>query len=514
MRAQAHWWLVVLASTVGMLAASSPAMPAPPIADPAVITGEPPLEVHGAGPVHDPPTPVVSLAIRVPASAAPGEELEYRLCIENRSFAAAHHVVVRNPLPAHAKYVRAKPAPTTREPELSWDLGTLEACAKCEIVLVLVPTGTGDVKNCARVQFEHGQCVCTAIPKAELKLRKAGPTQAVPNESLTFQLTVTNTGEVEARDVKVTDTLPAGLAHASGKKQLLWSLGTLGPGQSRSVEYQVIARELGKHCNQAVAVAEGGLHEEVESCVTVVDLKLSVTKQGPARRYVNLPATYEFTVTNEGTSTLTNVALTDPIPEGVSFVSASHDGMLTENRVRWSLGSLEPGASRTVEVVFRAKGAGQACNRVTATADHGLSAQAEICTEFVGVSALLLEVVDIDDPVEVNGETSYLIVVRNQGSLPATKVQVTAHVPPQQQVVNVSGPSKHSQEGQAVTCQPFTLPPHAEARFTVAVRALRPGDVRFKVDLTSDILTSGPVHEDESTTLYAEPPTQREGRSL
>ena len=219
-------------------------------------------------------------------------------------------------------------------------------------------------------------------------------------------------------------------------------------------------------------------------------------------------------MTNEGTSTLTNVTLTDPVPEGLSFVNASHEGILNDNRVQWSLGTIEPGAKRTVQVVFRAKGAVNACNRVTASADHGLSAQAEICTEFLGVSALLLEVVDTEDPVEVGSETNYLIIVRNQGSLPATGVRVAAHVPEQEQVLKVTGPSVHSQEGQTITCQPFTLPPQGEARFTVSVRAMRAGNVRFKVDLTADMLTSGPVSEEESTTLYAEPSSVREGRNL
>lgn len=511
-RCRSVGWTSILAILVAMSGRANVVSAMPPVFDPdgPVIAEPAPVKIApiiGSGPVQDPPTPVVCIGVRVPASALPGEELEYRICVENQSFAAAHHVIVRNPLPAHAKYVRAKPAPSSPPgTEIVWELGTLEACGKREILLVLSPTGTGDVKNCARVQFEHGQCVCTKVPKAIIGIRKSGPSKAIPNETLTYRLTVTNTGEVDARDVNVTDALPAGLEHASGKKQLLWSIGTLAAGQSRTIEYEVVAKELGKHCNQAVVVAEGGLHEEIESCVTVVDAKLSVSKLGPTKRYVNLPATYEFTVKNEGTVALGNVTLTDPVPEGLSFVNATHDGALTENRVHWSLGGLEPGESRTVQVVFRAKGAVKACNRVTVTADHGLSAQAEICTEFVGVSALLLEVVDTEDPVEVGGETSYLIIVRNQGSLPATNVAISALVPDHEQVIKVTGPATHKQVGQSIASLPFTIPPQGEARFTIVVRARRAGDVRFKVDLTSDILTAGPVHEEESTTLYAEPP--------
>src|SRR6266404_2627120 len=150
----------------------------------------------GAEPA-DPPAPVVVLRVRVPASAAAGQELEYRICVENCSPAAAHHVLVRNPLPAGAHFVRANPEPSVREPELLWRLGTLEAGAKREIVLVLAPTGSGDVKNCARVQFEHGECVTTKVARPSLSMHKQGPTQAVLSDTLNYRLTLTNTGSAE-----------------------------------------------------------------------------------------------------------------------------------------------------------------------------------------------------------------------------------------------------------------------------------------------------------------------------
>ena len=224
MHIERRWCCLALTSVFGLLTAAVSATP-PAAYDPNWhVNAEPPLiklaPVIGVGPLLDPPTPVVSIAVRVPATAKPGEELEYHICLENQSFAAAHHVIVRNPLPPHARYVRAKPAPTAREPELVWELGTLDACAKYEILLVLSPTGTGDVKNCARVQFEHGQCVCTKVPKPRSAC-KTGPAAGVVNETLTYRLTVTKTRRGDAHDVKLTDTVPAGLEHASGKKQSL-----------------------------------------------------------------------------------------------------------------------------------------------------------------------------------------------------------------------------------------------------------------------------------------------------
>lgn len=489
-----------------------PAQPAAPLAPRPVPQPQLQPQVqytqdYGTPCPEDPPPPVVSLRIRVPANGGAGQDLEYRICIENKSSAPAHHVVVRNPLPAHARFGRAHPEPAAREPELVWNLGTLEGCACREIVLVLQPTGTGDVENCARVQFEHGQCVCTKIARPAISVRKCGPTHAVLNDVLNYQICVTNTGSTEVTGVMLTDTLAVGLEHSSGRGSLTWEVGRLAPGESRSVNYQVTAKLAGRHCNRAVATA-GNLREEAESCVLVGEARIAIDKTGPAQRYVNLPITYQIAVTNTGTTALNNVVVSDPLPGQMSFVSATQGGRLVNNQVQWSLGTLAAGATRSVDVTLRAQAAGRICNRATVTAERGLTASAEFCTTFIGVTALLLEVVDTDDPVEVGAATSYVILVRNQGTQAATNVRIEALVPNEMAVTRVTGPSDHRKQEQRVTFNPVTLQPRAEARYLIYVKPLQAGQVRFKAILTADQLTSGPVTEEESTNIYMDFPAR------
>jgi uncharacterized repeat protein (TIGR01451 family) len=514
------WVLIALAALLffpGPARAGAGSLCVPP--RPLAPTPEPPLLEAIPEPLHKPgadagglaypPTPIVVLHVRVPAGIHAGQELEYRICVENRSAAAAHHVLVRNPLPANARFVRASPEPAVREPELLWRLGTLAGGARQEIVLVLSPTSGEEVKNCARVQFEHGECVTTKIARPSLHMHKNGPTQAVLSETLHYQITLTNAGNAELSNLLVTDLLPAGLEHASGKERLSWIVGTLSPGQTQTVEYQVVAKKIGRLCNKVISTAAGGMREEMESCVTVGERKLGLTMTGPLRHYINVPARYRLTVSNPGTLPLTQVVINNSLPAETTLVGASDAGQVMKNQVQWLIGTLAPAESRTVEIQLRALMPGRICNRAMAIAEHGLTEQAEACTDFTGAPALTLSVKHTVDPVPVGGETSYCITVRNPGTKPVTRVQIVATAPEQMTVLGAGGASDNHKEGQKIIYAPLTLPPGGEASYRVDVKALRSGDVRFKVELTADQLTAGPVLQEESTTIFATLPASR-----
>lgn len=458
---------------------------------------------------QDPPTPVVSVRVRAPATQAAGQELEYRLTVENTSAAAAHHVMVRSPLPANTRFVRATPEPTAKDSEILWQLGTLEAGAKKDLTLVLAPTGGDEIKFCARVQFEHGQCVATKLIRPMLRLEKRGPTRAMVNDSLSYQLTVTNAGATELTNVLLTDILPAGLEHESRKERLSWIIGTLAAGQSQSVQYTVIARKAGQLRNRAIATAAGEVREEKESTVEVGVARLGVSMIGPNRRYVNTPATYHLRVRNEGTVALRNVVVSNPVPEHFTLQSASSAGQRSGNDLQWLIPELAPGAEQPLEVVMLAKSSGRWCNQASARAEGVEAGRAEACTDFLGQAALSLQIEDSADPVEVGASTSYTITVRNPGTTPAADVRVQATVPAQMTVLRAAGAAANEPlPNNAIAFAPVAIPAGGEAIYRIEVRADKPGDVRFKVSLTADVLrTGGPVEQEESTTIFAMLPT-------
>lgn len=461
-------------------------------------------------------TPVVTLAVRVAATSPQGQDLEYQLVVRNASNQAAHHVLVRNPLPANTRFVRAVPEPANREGgELVWQFGTLEGGATRDIRLVLAPTSAEDVRNCARVQFEHGQCVTTRIARPSFSLRKIGPAQATLNQVLNYQLLITNTGQVEVKDIVLTDLLPPGLQNATGEgNRLIWKVESLAPGQSRTFDYQVRTLQLGQHRNHAVASAAGGLRETAESLVTVAEARMKVSMTGPPVGYLNYPAAYQITVANQGGLPLSNVVIDNPTPANAQIVSASQGGQNAGNGVRWVIGPLEPGASRTVDLVLKATQVARIVNMAQATAEGGLTDRAEFETNFAGASALGADVKVTNDPVPVGGATSYEVTIRNQGMVAATNVRIRMSVPPELEITR-TGPVKFLNDAQvggpSIISEAIAIPPGGQAQFRIEAKAIKAGrgDIRINFELMATELPGGPVLKQVSTTIYNVAPAIR-----
>jgi uncharacterized repeat protein (TIGR01451 family) len=500
----------------------------------------------GGEPV-DPPVPTVVLRVRVAAVSAPDAELQYRLIVENTSPAKAHHVAVRNPLPPNVRFVRATPEPDEKPPELIWKLGTLEPNARKEIVLVVVPTGPGDVSNCARVQFEHGQCVTTRVGnapsptpspgpttpdgKAQLRVRVTGPTPSTVEvgPEITFRTDVTNVGNAVAKGVILTNKLPAGFDFSNSNPSVpgdkggvvTWTVGDILPGQTRRVSCMVLPKVTGTFAVRAEAQDAAGRTGQASSSVTVGEPKISVVVTGPKVRLVNRPATYQITISNPGTMAATNVVVVSEVTEGMSLVSATGGGRLSEERrrfdkmlnrdvsyqeVRWALGTLPPGERRVLQMVLKTSNSGRLDHRVLVTADH-LEQRADVQTEFEEATGLTSEVEGSVNVIEVGGKMTYRVRAINQGDAPAKNIGVTVVVPEQMMVLKDRLDATARVEGQRVTFAPLpALAKKTPAEFVVEVQAVKPGEARLRTEVTGDLLVSGPIKDEVITTVVAEMP--------
>jgi uncharacterized repeat protein (TIGR01451 family) len=229
---------------------------------------------------------------------------------------------------------------------------------------------------------------------------------------------------------------------------------------------------------------------------------LAIQKTGPERQYIGRPVSYEITVSNRSNVVAKNAVVEDTIPNGVSTVKASAGAKLTGSKLVWELGTLEPNASANVKISYTPTAAGTFTDTATATAYCAEAVSTTIRTMVTGIPALLLEVVDVEDPVRVGTRATYMIRVENQGSATATNIRIACAMEDNVRYVSSAGATATSDEGQTIRFFPLAnLAPKATAAWRVVVEAVRPGDVRFKAVMNVDQLTR-PVEETESTFIY------------
>jgi hypothetical protein len=201
------------------------------------------------------------------------------------------------------------------------------------------------------------------------------------------------------------------------------------------------------------------------------------------------------------------VTVSDVVPAGFRFVTADGGGQHdpAARTVSWFLGEVGPGQTREVNVELMCVAAGEFTHKVAAQSSRGIKVEGEALTRIEGLSALQLDVSDIEDPVEVNGESTYEIRVTNTGSMTETDVKVVCTLAADKmQLKAATGPGNGRVEGGEVVFDPLPrLAPKADAVFKVTVKCTAAGTVHMKARVTSAGLTE-PVTKDESTRVYAD----------
>ena len=475
--------------------------PAPAAADPCAGTGEL-VRTTGALPTYDKNSSVVLVEKSAPAKVIVGKEFAYQLRVVNLTRAKLEEVSVTQMLPGKFKFARAEPKAEPKAGKLTWDLGTLGPKQAQAIAVHGTATDVGKLTPCVTVTYRNPPvCLTFQAVKPELKLVKTAPKEVLVCETIPVRLVVSNEGTGHACNVKVRDALPAGLTTVDGKSALMFNAGTLGPGQSRAFSAELKAAKTGTYVNRATASGDGGLTTQASSTTVVRQPVLVLTKTGPKMRFVGRPATYEIAVKNKGDTTARSTVLTDTLPTGATFVSASDGGRHARGTVIWSLGDLPVNGTKKVSVTVRADATGTLRNLVSAKAVCA-QASASATTEVAGIPAILLECIDVEDPIEVGAQENYVITVTNQGSAVGTNIVVKCTLPAEQEFISAAGPVKETIKGKEVTFGPLrSLAAKAKATYRVVVKGVKAGDVRFKVSLTSDQMTS-PAEETESTHIY------------
>jgi uncharacterized repeat protein (TIGR01451 family) len=461
--------------------------------------------------VGDSPTgrqePAVSIEWVGPPTVRVGQPVTLQIVLKNVSAGAVHQLVVKNRIPSGLMVKGTEPKAVTEGDTMTWELGTLQPQQEKRLDLQLLPGNRGRCACQAQVSFTSSSAMQFQVQEPQIVVKAHAPDKVLLGDTANVTITVSNPGDGAADHVKIKAQLSDGLEHSRGK-ELEFDLGTLASNETRNVDVVCVAKTAGEQKCDAVATAEGNLTARDVASFPVIQPKLDLAVMGPKLRYLERQGTYTVRVSNTGAAAASNVTVTEQIPQGFKFVSATGGGRedFTTRTVSWFVGDLIPNQIREMSFQVLASNIGDYKLVATAQAGRGLQSEAECETRVEGLSALLVELVDLEDPIEVGANARYEIRVTNTGSKTDTNIQVTCTIPEKMEFVAAQGAGncRHHVDGREIVFDPLPkLAPRADAVFRVNLSAKAPGDLRFRARIKSDSLTE-PVKKEESTRVYGD----------
>ena len=447
-----------------------------------------------------------------PEQANINDNVTYTIVVTGTGTGASTGIQLVDTIPSGMSLVSSDPEGIRVDNELTIDLGTLNPDETSSVSVVLQTNQTGEWTNQVAVSSTEGATAsaeaATTVVQPALAITKIGPETALINEIFAYTITVSNTGTGVAENTTVTDTLPAGTEHVGSLpagtvsedgSTVTWSIGSVDPDGLSTITLTLRGTTAGAKVNTASATADGvDTAPQAQATTTVLVPAIEVEKIGRTALFVGNQATYTLTATNTGEAPLTNVTITDTIASGMSYVSSSPEGTLSEDgdTVTWSVGNLAVDGESTVTVTLQGDEVGTMVNTASTTATEGVSDEAELNIVILAATGATIQITDSVDPIREGEEVTFTVVVSNQGRSPMTEVSVAVEVPDQFTIDSTSDDTKATIDAEAST----VTYDHGEDLATG-------DDFSFTVTVTANELPEGQIRQDTVTTAtltYAE----------
>jgi uncharacterized repeat protein (TIGR01451 family) len=468
------------------------------------------LALAESGPQHisliypSPEYGIIKLDKLIPQEVDVSVPFKYSMVMTNMTNTILTNVVVTETTAPNFLLKGAMPVPQkVGENQLVWKLDSLGPKASERIEITGTPASLEPLRHSTFITYGLATVSNISVVQSTLELSRKVPMEALLGDPFAVEYVVKNTGTGTAREVTVTEPLPAGMMTAEGGSEVKFEVGSLRSGQSQTLSTQLKASRTGTFVGKATAFSNSNAQvESVAMPVTIRKAVLAINRSGPERIYLGRAVTYEISVQNQGDGAATSATLENVLPTGVTNIQATPVAEVSGAKLTWTLGTIGAKASKTVRVSFKPATTGILNSTATAAA-HGTEAvNAAFRTAVVGAPAIRLHVVDQEDPQQVGGTVTYVIRAVNEGSASDHGIQVMCDLEDSIQYISSSGPTQPTLAGHTLNLgQLRSLGPGEEASWRVVTKAIRAGSVRFKAVLSSEGL-SRPIEETEATLLY------------
>jgi uncharacterized repeat protein (TIGR01451 family) len=309
-------------------------------------------------------------------SARAGDTLTYSIVVRNIGSAPITKYDVIDLLPTNLSYVVGSASGMAIYNEtnhnIKWSMGTLSPQTSISLnfraVISPLATAYSVIRNSALIPGGSGltSTANTVIvpPPPHLSITKSVDlANAMPGDTLTYRVTVTNSGRGDASSVEVIDTVPQHASvlpgsitldgqYVSSSNRVVWSLPQIIAGSTVElsfkavVDIEIISETTVK--NYAFLTSTDTLYSDTTSTlVKPFPPVLVISKEVDARQaYRGDTLTYTLTVNNLGRGRASSVVISDVIPAFTQYAggSASDGGTYDpeSNKVTWNIPVLLP----------------------------------------------------------------------------------------------------------------------------------------------------------------------------
>ena len=374
-----------------------------------------------------------------------GDKVEYTITVNNNANKDAKQVVIVDTLGKGLKFINAshngKYDESTRT--ITWiiDLGAGESAVFSVNAAV---EAYGNINNTVVVGNKSATKNIT-VPEIT-PIKKVENT--VPNfgEEVTYFISVFNSAIVDAKQVVVVDYLDKGLKYVSSSHNgvydevahtVTWVVD-IGAGSSLDLTVTAVADEYGVLTNDVT------VGDKIASAVVTVPEIIPGKSVDVENPNFNDEITYTVTVTNNGVVDAKQVVVVDTLDEGLTFVSASDNGVWNpfKRTVTWTV-DLAKGESKVFTVIATVSAYGNIPNTVS-VGDKSSSVNIAVPEIIPG------KTVDVENP-NFGDTVTYTVVVTNNGVVDAKQVVVRDILDKGLKFVKATGEYTFDEDSRTVT---------------------------------------------------------------
>lgn len=346
------------------------------------------------------PTPFVDKSV-TPAFQVTGGNAQYTITVHNTLSSPLAVTSVTDHLPSGFSYVSTDGGTLSPDGtptggatgDIQWTFASpasIPAGGTGTIAFTAQVAGvTGTYQNTASASTDFSATpldsgpVAIEVGQPRLTIAKsASVLSAVPGGSITYTIDYANDSSVNVTGAVITDVLPDGLSYVSGAdsydsgtRTLTWNIGNLAGGSgTSSVGFDATVDDPYPG-SAAIPLVNTATIDSDQTAPASDDASIYVDAPRPRltiAKSADTPlvapggnVTFTLRYANSGNADATGVVVTDTIPAGFSFVSASGSGTNSSGVVTWNVGSLASGSSGSVTLTLQANDPFAAANPAT-----------------------------------------------------------------------------------------------------------------------------------------------------